>query len=341
MARGEPHDGDGCNHEDEGPDHADRSAAAYLSELAAADERPHDHGDGESTDQEHELVRTNHDADRSPDQRIEVAAVEPGEHQGHAVGREAQREQHGRFLAHVRRPEEDGGKQEDEPNVEPAIDTGEGHGEGLVEEDGPHEGDPRRDEEGRELVRADQGHDEPAVERDRTTVDEAMPDRGASEREVTGPQVVREDRALLVVEVEVGHPVVEVVHHEDLERGAEEMEEDTGRHHVAQQGVRVAGRHAPRDDQAEPKHGGEDHDGEGQVRPDGARVHVVPSRGRRHRRTVPFTAPTGPSRRPRADGRGPQVQVEVGHERRQQSDVRCVDVGQPAADVAIERYQSA
>ena len=241
MARGEPHDGDGCNHEDEGPDHADRSAAAYLSELAAADERPHDHGDGESTDQEHELVRTNHDADRSPDQRIEVAAVEPGEHQGHAVGREAQREQHGRFLAHVRRPEEDGGKQEDEPNVEPAIDTGEGHGEGLVEEDGPHEGDPRRDEEGRELVRADQGHDEPAVERDRTTVDEAMPDRGASEREVTGPQVVREDRALLVVEVEVGHPVVEVVHHEDLERGAEEMEEDTGRHHVAQQGIRVAG----------------------------------------------------------------------------------------------------
>ena len=61
-----------------------------------------------------------------------------------------------------------------------------------------------------------------------------MADGGAGDRQVTGPDVVREDRTLVVVADVVGHPAVEVVHHEDLERCAQEVQNDAGHDDLAQ-----------------------------------------------------------------------------------------------------------
>ena len=90
-----------------------------------------------------------------------VAALAIGEYPGTPICGQTEQEGHDGFLAHIRGPEDEGGKEKKQVPVAAAPGSPERRGEGPIEEDDPDKGEKAEDEEGTQFVDPDDGEHHP------------------------------------------------------------------------------------------------------------------------------------------------------------------------------------
>src|ERR1700722_387049 len=233
-------------------DKPDRAASSLV--FGAGVHRSEDHGDGEAAQGQQLLVRPDERAARrtSKDQPITAAAL--GEDPGTSVGGDAEQEGHERFLADIRGPKDQSGKEEEQISVPMTARPTEREGKGAVKVNDADEGKEAENQEASGLVDSDNGEDHPGDNAHRPVGDDSS-EMGRREREVQGVESGDQQCSLGVVPVVVRDAPVEVVYHPDLQRGADQVKKQTNREHLAEPRITLGQCGTPDDDASDSEQG--------------------------------------------------------------------------------------
>ncbi len=181
---------------------------------------------------------------RRTEQHEPVAALAIGEYPGTPIRGQTEQEGHDGFLAHIRGPEDEAGKEKKEVAVAAATGAPERRGEGAIEEDDPDKGEKAEDEEGTQLVDPDDGEHHPSHDAHRAVGHDARK-VGRRQRKVEMAKAVRQNCPLGDVAVVVGNSPVDVVNDPDLGRRTGQVEQQADGEGLRQPGV--VARHASDD----------------------------------------------------------------------------------------------